>query len=78
MALISRKLSGEAPEMFCAHHTQLRFKAIIVLQFIQGLLGLFEEGTWATWLYDLVKPQVMKVALCQSAEGGLAERRQQE
>jgi hypothetical protein len=34
-------------------------KAITILQFIQGLRGdvcvTFEEGTWAAWLYDLLK-----------------------
>ena len=24
----------------------------------------FEEGTWATWLYDLLKPQVTKLVVC--------------
>src|ERR1700737_4714356 len=35
-------------------------KAITILQFIQGLRGdlhvTLEEGTWAAWLYDLLKP----------------------
>ena len=35
-------------------------KAITIRQFIQGLYGdlhvTFEEGTWAAWLYDLLKP----------------------
>jgi hypothetical protein len=35
-------------------------KANIILGFIHGLRGelqvSFEEGTWATWLYDLLKP----------------------
>ena len=37
-------------------------KASTILQFIQGLRGnlyvTFEEGTWAAWLYDLIKPYV--------------------
>ena len=37
-------------------------KASTILQFIDGLRGdvriTFEEGTWAAWLYDLVKPHV--------------------
>jgi hypothetical protein len=24
----------------------------------------FEEGTWATWLYDLIKPHVTEVVVC--------------
>jgi len=35
-------------------------KGSTILQFIDGLCGdlrvVFEEGTWATWLYDLMKP----------------------
>ncbi|MGC2450335.1 MAG: hypothetical protein WA477_21980 [Candidatus Sulfotelmatobacter sp.] len=40
-------------------------KASTILQFIDGLRGdvriTFEEGTWAAWLYDLVKPHVTEV-----------------
>ena len=43
-------------------------KAVTILQFIQGLRGdlhvTFEEGTWAAWLYDLLKPHVTKVVVC--------------
>ena len=43
-------------------------KASIILQFIDGLRGelhvTFEEGTWAAWLYDLLKPHVTKLAVC--------------
>jgi transposase len=43
-------------------------KAITVVQFMQGLRGdlyvTFEEGTWAAWLYDLLKPRVTKVVVC--------------
>ena len=43
-------------------------KAITILQFVQGLRGslhlTFEEGTWAAWLYDLLKPQVTKIVVC--------------
>ena len=42
-------------------------KAMTILQFVQGLRGTllvtFEEGTWATWLYDLLKPYVAKVVV---------------
>jgi len=38
----------------------LETKAITLLQFVQGLRGnlqvTFEEGTWAAWLYDVLKP----------------------
>ena len=43
-------------------------KANIILDFIHGLRGelqvTFEEGTWATWLYDLPKPHVAKLVVC--------------
>jgi len=43
-------------------------KASIILQFIDGLRGdlhvTFEEGTWAVWLYDLLKPHVTKLVVC--------------
>ena len=39
-------------------------KASMILQFIDGLRGdvhvTFEEGTWAAWLYDLLKPTSRK------------------
>ena len=43
----------------------LETKASTILQFIHGLRGelhvTFEEGTWAAWLYDLLKPYVANV-----------------
>jgi transposase len=43
-------------------------KASIILQFIAGLRGelhvTFEEGTWAAWLYDLLKPHVTRLVVC--------------
>ena len=43
-------------------------KANVILDFIQGLRGelqiTFEEGTWATWLYDLLKPHVSRLVVC--------------
>src|SRR6202790_5878449 len=43
-------------------------KASMILQFIDGLRGdlqvTFEEGTWAAWLYDLLKPHVTKLGVC--------------
>jgi len=42
----------------------LETKSETILQFIRGLRGslhvTFEEGTWAAWLYDLLKPHVTK------------------
>jgi transposase len=43
-------------------------KASMVLDFIAGLRGdlqvTFEEGTSAAWLYDLLKPHVTKLVVC--------------
>src|SRR5437899_7041717 len=43
-------------------------KAATIVQFIEGLRGelyvTFEESTWAAWLYDLLKPHVTKVVVC--------------
>ena len=43
-------------------------KAATILQFVQGLRGnlqlTLEEGTWAAWLYDLLKPHVTKIVVC--------------
>src|SRR5712671_2040375 len=43
-------------------------KASTLLQFINGLRGdlqvTFEEGTWAGWLYDLLKPHVTELMVC--------------
>ena len=56
-------------------------KASTILQFIQGLRGdlhvTFEEGTWAACLYDLLKPHVTELMVCESTEKRFAEGRQQ-
>ena len=43
-------------------------KASMIVQFIDGLRGdlqvTFEEGTSSAWLYDLLKPRVTKVVVC--------------
>src|SRR5271166_6072176 len=50
-------------------------KASMILQFIDGLRGdvhvTFEEGTWAAWLYDLLKPHVTKVVVCDPRRNAL-------
>ena len=50
-------------------------KASTVLEFIQGLRGslwvTFEEGTSAAWLYDLLKPHVAKVVVCDPRKNAL-------
>jgi transposase len=50
-------------------------KATSLLQFIHGLRGelhvTWEEGTWAAWLYDLLKPQVHEVLVCNPRRNAL-------
>ena len=52
-------------------------KASMILQFIDGLRGdvhvRFEEGTWAAWLYDLLKPHVTKVVVCDPRRNALLQ-----
>ena len=46
-----------------------------ILQFIHGLRGelhvTWEEGTWAAWLYDLLKPHVHQVLVCDPRRNAL-------
>src|SRR5208282_178869 len=50
-------------------------KASTILQFIQGLSGslhvTLEEGTWATWLYDRLKPHRFRTKRQLWSFGGL-------
>ena len=45
----------------------LETKASTILEFFAGLRGslfvTFEEGTWAAWLYDLLKPLSLRYEL---------------
>src|ERR1700686_1588934 len=51
-------------------------KAATIAEFIQGLRGslwvTFEEGTSAAWLYDLLKPHVTKVVVCDPRKRGIS------
>ena len=50
-------------------------KASTILDFLQGLRGslhvTFEEGTWAAWLYDLIKPHVAELVVCNPRRNAL-------
>src|SRR6184192_3288001 len=50
-------------------------KAATILDFFAGLRGTlsvtFEEGTWAAWLYDLLKPHVTKLVVCDPRRNAL-------
>ena len=48
--------------------TVIESRAITIVQFVEGLRGdlhvTLEEGTWAAWLYDLLRPYVNEVLVC--------------
>ena len=50
-------------------------KANTILEFIHGLRGdvrvTFEEGTWAAWFYDLMKPHITEVVVCNPRKNAL-------
>jgi transposase len=50
-------------------------KASTILEFIQGVRGdlhvTFEAGTWAAWLFDLLKPHVTKLVVCDPRKNAL-------
>jgi hypothetical protein len=53
----------------------LETKAATILQFIHGLRGglhvTLEERTWAAWLYDLLRPHVTNVLVCDPRKNAL-------
>jgi transposase len=57
--------------MECVRET----KASTLLEFIHGQRGnlqvTFEEGTWAAWLYDLLKPHVTRIVVCNPRRNAL-------
>ena len=60
----------------------LETKVSTLLEFFGGLRGslfvTFEEGTWAAWLYDLLKPHVYRGSGLQSTQDPTAQTWQQE
>src|SRR5258708_12721176 len=57
----------------------LETKASTLLEFLAGLRGslfvTFEEGTWAAWLYNLLKPHVTEVLVCNPRKTPLLKQR---
>ena len=53
----------------------LETKAATLLQFLAGLRGnlsvTLEEGTWAAWLYDVLKPHVAHLVICNPRKNAL-------
>ena len=50
-------------------------KAATLLEFLHGLRGelhvTLEEGTWAAWLYDVLKPHVEEIVVCNPRRNAL-------
>ena len=50
-------------------------KAATLLEFLHGLRGelhvTLEEGTWAAWLYDVLKPHVEQIVVCNPRRNAL-------
>src|SRR5271154_3839064 len=50
-------------------------KAATLLEFLYGLRGelhvTLEEGTWAAWLYDVLKPHVEEIVVCNPRRNAL-------
>src|ERR1700675_3456914 len=50
-------------------------KSLTIIQFVRGLRGdlhvTLEEGTWAAWLYDLLRPHVTEVVVCDPRKNAL-------
>ena len=72
-ATISAAVLDSAGELLM--ESTFETKASTILQFLDGLRGsvqvTFEEGTCAAWLYDLVKPHVHKVVVCDPRKNAL-------
>jgi transposase len=50
-------------------------KSLTIIQFVRGLRGdlhvTLEEGTWAAWLYDLLRPHVREIVVCDPRKNAL-------
>ena len=59
----------------------LETKAITIVEYVRGLRGdlhvTLEEGTWAAWLYDLLRPHVTEVVVCDPRKNALLRRRRE-
>src|SRR6476620_12217585 len=63
------------PEGKVVMESILETKATTILEFLAGRRGTlsvtFEEGTWAAWLYDLLKPHVAHLVVCNPRKNAL-------
>jgi hypothetical protein len=57
--------------------TILESKASTLLRLLAGLRGnlsvTLEEGTWAAWLYDVLKPHVTHLVICNPRKNALCQ-----
>ena len=55
----------------------LETKADTIVEFVQAVRGTvaltFEEGTWAAWLHDLLKPHVSRLVVCDPRKNALLQ-----
>ena len=56
-------LSIRKPALFCSFSVGLRGDVQVT----------FEEGSWAAWLYDLLKPHVAKLVVCDPRRNALLQ-----
>ena len=67
--------SGDGFQGQVSHGIHLGNESATILEFFAGLHGTllvtFEEGTWAAWLYDLLKPHVAKLVVCNPRKNAL-------
>jgi hypothetical protein len=53
----------------------LETQSATILEFFAGLRGAlsatFEEGVWAAWLHELLKPQMAKLVVCNPRKNAL-------
>jgi hypothetical protein len=74
-----RRFAGASPDDGCNRIIRGRpFRSRLSslrMEFFAGVRGTlsvtFEEGTWAAWLYDLLKPHVAKLVVCNPRKNAL-------
>jgi len=60
----------------------LETKGSTIVEFVRGLQGTlsltFEEGTYAAWLHDVLKPHVSRLVVCDPRKSSLLKDGNQE
>ena len=55
------------------HRNQSQHHSAVYPRVAGDLHVTFEEGTWAAWLYDLLKPHVTKLVVCDPRRNALLQ-----